>query len=126
MSLRISGHPLAVAYCHCIDCRRWTGAPVAAFAAVTPDAVRSVPDLGVGSSVSPGVRRWNCADCGSPLACTFDYLPDQVYVPVGIIDQAAELAPQTHSYEDARLPWLHIQDDLPRADGSGRAMLNGV
>lgn len=80
--------PQTVAYCHCVDCRRWT-----------------------------------CATCGSPLAARFDYLPGQIYVPIGILDQAAELAPQLHCHAAQTLPWLCLNDDLPRSAGSARAVL---
>jgi hypothetical protein len=36
--------PLAIAYCHCIDCRRATGAPVAVFAAFNEAAVTFTPN----------------------------------------------------------------------------------
>ncbi|MGV6848706.1 MAG: GFA family protein [Marinibacterium sp.] len=115
--------PEIVTYCHCVDCRRVTGAPVAAFAAFPSRALTFVPDLPVGISVSPGVRRWFCDACGSPLAAIYDYLPDQVYVPVGILDQAAELAPERHAHAGCQLPWLHLADELPRNAGSARAAL---
>ncbi len=116
--------PLTVAYCHCSDCRRWTGAPVAAFAAFSKDALHTTPELDRGTSHAPGVTRWNCAACGSPLAAQFAYLPDQVYVPTGLLDQAANFPPQIHCHEDARYPWLHISDDLKRTGQSARDQLN--
>ncbi len=73
---------------------------------------------------APGVERWTCPTCHAPLAAAFDYLPDQIYVPVGIIDQAETLVPEMHSHADSALPWLHIADDLPRADASAREALN--
>ena len=118
--------PLIVAYCHCNDCRRVTGAPVGAFAAFSPDDVGFVPPLGAGVSHNPGVRRWFCADCGSPLAATYDYLPGQVYVPIGLFDQAQELTPEIHAHAESRLPWLHIEDGLERIEGSSQAVLQGA
>lgn len=122
--LHFANAPQTVAYCHCVDCRRWTGAPVAAFAAFDRDQMRAAPSFGRRHSHTPGVDRWNCPDCGSPLAAQFDYLPDQVYVPLGIIDQASSLPPEIHSHTAATLPWLHIQDELPRQSGTARAQLS--
>jgi hypothetical protein len=82
------------------------------------------PELGRGFSRHPGVMRWNCPDCGSPLAASFDYLPGQIYVPIGLLDQAAALPPQLHSHKASRLPWLHIEDDLQRSASSARISLN--
>ncbi|KIC11800.1 aldehyde-activating protein [Leisingera sp. ANG-M1] len=122
--LSFRARPQTVAYCHCSDCRRWTGGPVGAFAAFAEEDLTAEPGLGPSFSSRPGVTRWNCRDCGSPLAAQFDYLPGQTYVPIGILDQADELPPEIHCHEGARLPWLHFTDTLERADGSGRAALN--
>jgi len=78
---------------------------------------------GEGKSVVPGVRRWNCDTCGSPMAATFDYLPGQVYVPLGVVDQAEELSPEIHCHFDSALSWLHLEDGLPREGASARASL---
>ena len=106
---------LSAAYCHCADCRRITGAPVAAFGAY--QTVRIEPSV-LPKSFVRGVTRWACQSCGSALAATFDYLPGQTYVPLGILD--APPAPQMHCHTDSAVPWLHIDDDLPRHSGSGR------
>lgn len=122
---RFTAHklPQTVAYCHCSDCRRWTGAAVGVFAAFAVADIASTPPLGEPVSHAPGVERWFCRDCGSPLAARFDYQPDQLYVPIGLIDQAADLPPEIHCHADAQLPWLHISDTLHRASGSGRDTL---
>lgn len=122
VALSFSAPPEKVSYCHCTDCRRITGAPVAAFAAFNIEQVRISPDPGPGVQTTAGVKRWFCSTCGSPLAATFDYLPGQ-NVPVGILDFTADLTPQIHSHAASALPWLHIADDLPRHDSSARAAL---
>ncbi|WP_299929438.1 GFA family protein [uncultured Pelagimonas sp.] len=120
--MHADGPPLTVAYCHCGDCRRWSGAPISAFAAMSPNTVRFTPDLHWKSSVA-GVTRANCRDCGSPLAARFDYLPDQIYIPVGLFDHPDTLPPQHHSHFGSRLDWLHLTDDLPKSDASARVTL---
>ncbi|WP_373354688.1 GFA family protein [Pseudoroseicyclus sp. CXY001] len=120
--LAAASWPERLSYCHCSDCRRATGAPVAAFAAF-PEGQAHWSPAGRAVSAAPGGRRWFCAGCGSPLAATFDYLPGQVHVPLGVIDQAAELPPQLQTHVESGLPWLHIEDDAPRHAASGRASL---
>jgi len=122
--LSFGADPLCVTYCHCSDCRRWTGAPLPAFAAFDETALTEMPPSGQRASHTPGVERWTCRACGSPLAARFDYLPGQIYVPLGVIDQAHGLPPQSHCHDGSRLPWLHLDDDLPRAEGSNRAALS--
>ncbi len=126
VTLKMTAPPKIVAYCHCADCRRWTGGPVGAFASFAEADVAATPPLGQPFSSVPGVERWTCRDCGSPLAARFDYTPGQVFVPVGILDQADRLAPDLHCHAGERLPWLHIADDLPREHASGRASLNAA
>lgn len=118
-----SARPQTTSYCHCSDCRRLSGAPVAAFAAFAPHQVHFTPSKGPRKSVTKGVDRWFCLGCGTQLAATYDYLPDQVYVPLGIIDQADTLPPEGHAHADSALPWLHIQDDAPRDAASARDRL---
>ena len=122
VTLHAATMPERITYCHCTDCRRLTGAPVAAFVAISSDDVTVTPDPGA-KSTNPGVVRRFCGDCGSALTAEFDYLPGQVYVPIGILDQAADMAPQIHAHYDARLPWLHLDDALPRQGGTARAQL---
>ncbi|SFK82874.1 Uncharacterized conserved protein [Shimia haliotis] len=122
--LRSDTPPATVAYCHCSDCRRWTGAPLPAFAALSTTDLHTSPDQGVGVSHSKGVTRWNCTSCGSPLMARFEYLPNQVYVPLGLLDQAADLPPALHCHANAAYPWLHVDDDTPRITGTARDTLN--
>lgn len=123
-SLRIDAQATVVAYCHCSDCRRWTGAATPAFAAFPETAFVISPKSPTPVSHAKGVDRWFCPDCGSALAARFDYLPDQIYVPLGILDQAGDLAPQLHCHWDSRLAWLHSSDDLPIEANSARDALN--
>ncbi len=124
-TLSATARPRTVTYCHCSDCRRITGAPVAAFAAFAPHQVQFAPSKGPRKSFTKGVDRWFCLDCGTQLCARYDYLPVYLYVPIGILDQAADLVPEGHSHANSTLPWLHIQDDLPRDRASGRDRLNG-
>lgn len=117
-----AGAALVVTYCHCTDCKRWTGAPAPAFAAFDPAFFRMTPEPQP-KTFSEGVTRWCCPECGSPLAARFDYLPNQVYVPLGVLDEAEALPPSLHTHSESALSWLHISDGLPRVEGSGRAEL---
>lgn len=60
------------------------------------------------------------------MTAEFGYLPGQVYVPVGVMDNASELVPEMHAHADRCLSWLNIDDSLPRLDGSARADLNAT
>jgi len=115
--------PQTVAYCHCTDCRRWTSAPVAAFAAFDENEVAFFPNEGRQVSATPGVTRTFCSDCGTPLTGRYDYLPGQVYIGVSIFDQCDDLEARIHCHEASRLNWLNIDDQLPRVDSSARTKI---
>jgi hypothetical protein len=123
ISVRATQAPQIVCLCHCVDCRRVSGAPMVAVAAFDASAVTFEPDDGRTVSLVPGAVRNFCGKCGSPLSFRGDYVPDQIYVPIGLLDQAGELAPQVHSYESQRLPWLHIDDDIQRFENSAQTRL---
>jgi hypothetical protein len=121
--LTFSAEPLQVVYCHCDDCRRWTGAAAPAFAAFADEAVSGLNAIVPGRVFTKGVTRWNCRDCGSPLLGRLDYLPDQSWVPLGVIDDASDLAPSFHCFSERRHPWM-LEDGLPGSNGTGRETLN--
>ena len=124
ISVKVTDAPQIVCLCHCVDCRRVSGAPMVAVAAFDTDAVTFEPDEGYSVSLVPGAVRNFCGDCGSPLSFRGDYVPDQIYVPLGLLDQAGELEPDVHSYDSQRLPWLHIDDDIERFDNSAQTRLS--
>lgn len=126
VQLSASAPPQTVVYCHCTDCRRVTGAPVTAWAAFGADDIAFAPDAGPARSLVAGVTRWSCPTCASPLAAEFSYLPGQTYVPIGLLDQAADLPPTLHAHAGAALPWLHLTDDLPRISASSRETLQAA
>jgi hypothetical protein len=99
---------------------------VAAFSAFSKSDLDIYPAPHHADVVNEGVNRWFCAGCGTALAATYDYLPNQVYVPIGVIDQANDLIPAQHSHAESTLTWLHIDDDLPRSGQSGRDALNAA
>jgi len=123
VGIAADGPPKRVVYCHCADCKRSTGAPVAAYAAFAEEDVRFDPLEAVGDVERPGARRSFCKACGSPVAGRYEYLPGQVYVPLGVLDQAEVLGPEMHAHWGERYGWLCLRDDLARVEGSSRDLL---
>jgi hypothetical protein len=65
----VSGEPVAMGYCHCDSCRRWSAGPVNAFTLWKPDAVRithGAERIGTYSKTPKSYRRW-CKSCGGHL-----------------------------------------------------------
>ncbi len=124
-TLSFMADPLQVIYCHCDDCRRWTGAAAPVFAAFADDVVDGLAALGPGKSFAKGVDRWNCAKCGSPLVGRFDYVPGQSWVPLGVIEDASGLKPEFHCFAERRHDWVPAAG-LPGSNGTGRDALNAA
>ncbi len=123
--LAFTAEPLQTVYCHCDDCRRWTGAAAPVLVAFADDAVTGLSALGPGRSFNEGVHRWNCTACGSPLLGRFDYVPGQSWVPMGVIEDAAGLEPEFHCFADRRHAWFP-DGGLPGSEGTGQDALNAV
>ena len=113
----VNGRPRLTEYCHCRSCRTTVGAPVMAWAGVGQDQFRIVsgrPSIYVSS---PGVTRGFCARCGTSLVHGADAYPDEIYVAIAALDDAAELAPAIHIWRSEKLPWLETTDECPRYTG---------
>jgi hypothetical protein len=66
------------------------------------------------SRSSPQVERGFCSQCGSSLAFHEAGLDDRVEVTLGSLDRPADVRPDDHVGSESQLPWLKIDDDLPR------------
>ena len=109
-----SGVPLWAGYCHCESCRRATGAPVAAFIGVPQSAVNFSGEPPSVFPSSPGVERWFCGACGSPLAYVGERWPDEVHLYTASLDDPSQCPPRFHVNCREQLPWLVLGDALPR------------
>jgi hypothetical protein len=105
-------------YCHCSICRRSSGAALMSFAN-TPAAgfalTRGAPRF---FASSPEFERGFCPDCGTVMF-TRSIDParwNMVSVHQGTLEAPEQLAPAMHICISDRLPWLHVQDTLPRFD----------
>ena len=61
-----TGEPVAMGYCHCSSCRRWSAGPVNAFTLWKPDAVnvtQGAEKIGTYNKTPKSLRKW-CRTCG--------------------------------------------------------------
>ena len=111
---RATEDPIRAVHCHCGMCRRESGAaflthvhfPIGAFTWTEgePTVYRSSASAGRGF----------CPRCGSSLTMHEDVLDDRVQVTLGSLDRPEGVRPQDHVWHGSRVPWLRIEDDLPR------------
>ena len=111
VQIEASGEPLDMGYCHCNACRRYSGAPVAAFTLWKADQVKMTKGQElVGRFKSSEISdRWYCTRCGSHVIVDHPTL--------GLTDIRPPLdnlsfKPVVHlNYEESVLP---IKDGLPK------------
>lgn len=108
-----TGAPNWVSYCHCESCRRHTGSPVTCFVNFASKDVDFRTEPGVFES-SPGVRRYFCGRCGTPIAYATDRRADEIDIYLNVLDDPAAFSPEGHAFYSERIPWFDTRDDLPR------------
>ena len=111
VQIEVHGPPLDMGYCHCDQCRRYSGAPIAGFTLWKAEDVKVTKGadlLGHYQSSEISDRRF-CTKCGSHVMIDHPTL--------GLTDIRAPLSgvvfkPTVHlNYEEAVLP---IKDGLPK------------
>ena len=106
----------AAIYCHCSLCRKATGtafatnAPVAAGDFVISEGESTLTSF----DSSPGVHRFFCSNCGSPLFSRRDSMPQVVRLRLGTLDTPLPAPPTAHYFVASKADWYEIHDDLPQ------------
>lgn len=63
---------------------------------------------------SDGVARGFCAGCGASLTYSSTRFANYLQIHAGGLDAPERLVPQAHVHVGEQLPWLQIDDGLPR------------
>ena len=112
------GKPIDVAYCHCSDCREFTGAPVVAWVAFASQNVKFVKGERKVFESSPGIGWGFCSRCGGSLSWEGNSLRySGTHITeflISTLDNPEDYIPDRHWFESEKIPWFEIADDLPR------------
>ncbi len=111
---RATADPFRVAHCHCGMCRKLSGAAFITFVAFPAAAFAWSGEAPARYRTSPGAERGFCRRCGSTLGTFEEALPEWAQVTLGSLDRPEDVRPDDHIWSESRLPWLEIDDDLPR------------
>ena len=112
--MEATGSPNFTGYCHCDDCRRSNGAPVASFVGFEREHLNWVSTKTLAEWRNGQFGRLFCKSCGSPVAYTDDELPEVLFFYVGFMEDRSAFPPEHHSYYHEKLGWLSLTDDLPK------------
>lgn len=111
---RASGTPMTPSHCHCDLCRKSSGAPFVSWAAFqAEDFVVTRGELARFDS-SPVAYRQFCRDCGTQLTFQFRATPASIDVTLGSLDDPAAIRPADHIWTKRQIPWIKLDDGLPR------------
>lgn len=111
---RVTGEPIWVGHCHCESCRRSCSAGFATFAGFPRQRFAILSgEPGIYRS-SPGVERRFCRACGSPLTYEGARWPTETHILICSLENPGELQPTFHTRTSEQLPWVHLDDGLPR------------
>ena len=106
-------------YCHCSECRKFSGSAFSAFGGVPLDSLRVLSGLQSISRYpkSEATTLVFCNTCGSSL---YAEKPKRgmVHIRLGVLDIAPTLHPGFHSHVDSKAPWYEINDGLPQFKAS--------
>ncbi len=111
---RATADPVRAVNCHCGMCRRSSGAAFLTFVHFPGRAftwTSGEPTL-YRSSAEAG--RGFCGACGSTLMMHEAVLGDRVQVTLGSLDRPHDVRPDDHVWTDSQLPWLRLEDVVPR------------
>jgi class 3 adenylate cyclase len=124
----ITQEALGTGFCHCRICQRSTGAPVFAWTAFPIEAVKFSRETLKYHRVSLIAEQGFCENCGSPVIWKGLKPKPANYTVIATtcLDNPEDYAPAWHQSVESQLPWLDIQDHLPRTRCEESPMLRSA
>jgi hypothetical protein len=109
-----TGTPFHETNCHCVNCRRTTGAPSVAWFSVQRSQFRfTLGEPARFKSTSQATRSF-CSQCGTQLTFESEDLPTEIDVTTGSLDAPDEVPPKDQTWTRSRLSWMVLDDRLPK------------
>jgi hypothetical protein len=112
----ISGAPAMAGHCHCLDCRKSSGAghvTLAMFDAGAYAIEGKVAKYTSPSDSGSSITRSFCPTCGSRLFGQTSGFPDMLAVNVGTLDDPEAIQPQFRVFAKRHLSWDAMDPALP-------------
>ena len=115
---RLASDPFDAGWCYCRTCQLNSGSPAMVFATAPltdyrieagESAVRRVEPSGFG-------HRAFCGECGTPLYTHVEHQADTIDFSIATLDEPGRVRPGFHIFWSSRVPWLAMNDDLPKYD----------
>ena len=106
----------SVRYCHCSNCRKFSGTSPATWAMAQSNKLHKSP--GTEAQVAKfnsgrGIRCF-CKSCGCAMWFESIEYPEVVGIPLGVLDTEILNKPEMHLWVASQPKWCVMQDDLPK------------
>ncbi|MCK9812967.1 GFA family protein [Pseudomonas sp. MAFF 302046] len=111
---QFSGPLRDIAHCHCSICRRVSGGLVTTWITLPASAFQWLQGTPARYESSPSCVRYFCSNCGAQLALVTSLSPDSIDVTIATLDHPEQAPADRHIWTDSRLPWLHLDEQLPQ------------
>lgn len=109
---RVTGEPLYLTICHCLECQRQSGSAFAMslrLRAADVQLIHGEPKTWTRpSDVGGPVACRFCATCGTRVWHEPSTPPGFIHIKSGTLDDPSQLAPQYESWTIRKHPWLAI------------------
>ena len=107
VSFTYKSEPGMFLMCHCTDCQKSTGSPVASIIIVPED------DFSVNGSISSyeceaKVTRSFCKICGSQIFSRIESAPGVVAIKTGVLDEQPNIKPNLVCWTKSKPNWFEI------------------
>jgi hypothetical protein len=115
----LTGEPLFVHCCHCLNCQRQTGSAFVINVLIETDRV----ELLAGEPEAVDVPRdggsiqriYRCPDCHVAVFSHYGW-PELRFVRAGTLDAPSSVAPDIHIFTRSKLPWVTLPPDVPAVE----------
>ena len=112
VEIRASGEPVAMGYCHCKDCAKWSAAPMNSYSFWGPDQleiIKGKENIETFSKTEHSKRKF-CKKCGGHLMTAH---PDSNLVDIFVVIlEGFQFKPSIHVNYESKI--VSVKDGLPK------------
>ena len=110
----VAGPAQYACFCHCESCRRAAGAAYVPWATFAREAFVVTEGSMALHHSAPAVTRGLCSNCGTSLTYEHANRSGEIDVTLTSFDNPTAFTPAAHIWVEDKLPWVEIDDGLPR------------
>jgi len=113
LRVEVSGEPIRISVCHCLNCQRRSGSAFAAQARFHDEdvTITGAATDWTRTGENGAMTQSFCATCGSSVYYRNESMPGLVAIPLGAFADPNFPPPHFSVFENRRHPWVSITGD---------------